>query len=189
MRTAHQTSAELERLGREARDAFVDLVQVQPRLTINNRVYFEKSTALAELAVLSRTIEVEHEFEHTWVGSTKRVKLHGAYNVKAGFDLRENVTVDVSDDAITVQLPRAKILGIEEENVDVQEYENGLWNRISAEDLQTELAALPKLAREKAEQANITGEAEASLQKQLQERIGVEKPLRLNFGLTDKPNE
>ncbi|MGZ4966460.1 MAG: DUF4230 domain-containing protein [Chthoniobacterales bacterium] len=189
MRTAHQTSAELERLGGDMRDAFVDVLQVQPRVTINNRVYFEKTTALAELAVLSRTTEVEHEFEHTWVGSTKRVKLHATFNIKVGFDLRENVAVDVTDDEIAVQIPHAKILGVEQENVDVLEYENGLWNRISAEDLQSELAALPKLAREKAEQSNLIAEAETALQKQLEERIGTAKPLRLNFGLTspDKP--
>jgi Protein of unknown function (DUF4230) len=189
MRTAQQSSVELEKLGRDVRDAFVDLAQVQPRVTINNRVYFEKTTALAELAVLSRATEVEHEFEHTWVGSTKRVKLHGTFNVKVGFDLRDNVTVDVREDEIAVQIPHAKILDVEQENLDVLEYENGLWNKISAEDLQNELAALPKLAREKAEQANLTGEAEAALQKQLEERIGTAKPLHLNFGLTsdEKP--
>ncbi len=184
MRTAQQTGANLEQIGRDVRDAFVDLAQVQPRVTINNRVYFEKTTALAELAVLSRSTEVEHEFEHTWVGSTKRVKLHGSFNVKVGFDLRDNVAVDVNDEEIAVQIPHAKILDVEQQNVDVLEYENGLWNRISAEDVQNELAALPKLAREKAGQANLTGEAEAALQKQLEERIGTTKPLRLSFGLT-----
>ncbi len=43
MRTAQQGSAELERLGTKVRDAFVDLAQLQPRVTINNRVYFEKT--------------------------------------------------------------------------------------------------------------------------------------------------
>ncbi|MDQ6938905.1 MAG: hypothetical protein M3119_01985, partial [Verrucomicrobiota bacterium] len=47
MRTAQQTGANLEQIGRDVRDAFVDLAQVQPRVTINNRVYFEKTTALA----------------------------------------------------------------------------------------------------------------------------------------------
>jgi hypothetical protein len=184
MRTAQQSSAELERVGRDLRDAFVDLAQVQPRVTINNRVYFEKTTALAELAVLSRTTEVEHEFEHTWVGSTKRLKLHGSFNVKVGFDLHENVAADLSEDEIAIQFPHAKILGIEQENVDVLEYENGLWNRVSAEDLENELAALSKLAHEKAEQSSLTSEAEQSLQKQLEERIGTAKPIHLNFGPT-----
>ncbi len=181
MRTAQQGSAELERLGTKVRDAFVDLAQLQPRVTINNRVYFEKTSAVAELATLSRRVEVEHEFEHTWAGSTKRVKLHGTFNVKAGFDLRQNVSADVREDSIAVQLPHATILGVEQEQVEVLELENGFWNRISAEDLQSELALLPKLAREKAEMSGLTSEAEAALRKQLEERIGAAKPLKLLF--------
>src|SRR4029077_15451207 len=73
MRTAQQGTAELERLGRKARDAFVQIAGLQPRVTINNRIYLEQTTAFAELAILTRQTEVEHEFEHTWAGSTKRV--------------------------------------------------------------------------------------------------------------------
>src|SRR5215212_4140756 len=110
MRTAQQGSAELERLGRKARDAFFEIAKMQPRVTINDRVYFEKTSAVAELALVSRKTEVEHEFEHTWAGSTKRVKLHGTYNVKAGFDLRQEVAVSVRKEEIAVQMPRASIL-------------------------------------------------------------------------------
>jgi hypothetical protein len=181
MRTAQQGSAELERLGRKARDAFVQIAGLQPRVTINNRIYLEQTTAVAELAILTRQTEVEHEFEHTWAGSTKRVKLHGTFKVKAGFDLRQNVFVDVRNAEIAVQLPPATILGVEQEQVDVLEYENGYWNSISAEDLQNELAVLPRLARERAVQTGLTSEAESALRKQLEERLGTERPLHLVF--------
>src|SRR5664279_1178344 len=112
-RTAKQGTAELERIGRDVRDAFVDVAHLQPRVTINNRVYLEKTTATAQLAILSRQIEVEHEMLHTWAGSTKRVKLHGTFTAKAGFDLQQDVTVDVRPDEITIRLPHASILGVE----------------------------------------------------------------------------
>lgn len=181
MRTAQQSTAELERLGRKARDAFLQIAQLQPRVTINNRVYLEQTMGIAELALLSRKVEVEHEFEHTWAGSTKRVKLHGTFNVKAGFDLRQDVSVDVRETEIAVRMPHARILGVEQEQVDVLEYENGLWNRITAADVQNELSTLPKLAREKAEQAGLAAEAELALQKQLEERIGASRPIKLDF--------
>ena len=181
MRNARAASAELERLGRKARDAFVDLAQLQPRVTIHDRVYFEQTSAVAELAVLSRQTEVDHEFVHTWAGSSKQIKLHGTFNVKAGFDLRQNLTVDVRENEIAVQLPHAKILTVEQEKVDVLQFENGFWNRISAADLEKEMATLPKLAREKAEQSELMAEAEAALRQQLEARIGTERPLRLVF--------
>jgi hypothetical protein len=187
MRTAQQGTAELERLARKARDAFVDVAQVQPRITVNDRIYFEKTSAVAELAILSRRMEVEHDFEHTWMGSTKRVKLHGTFNAKAGFDLRQDFVVDVHENEIAVQLPHASILGVEQEQVEVLAFENGYWNRISATDLQSELATLQKIAREKATQSGLTGEAEHALQKQIEERLGSTRPLRLLFGAETLP--
>lgn len=181
MRTAQQGTAELERLAGKVRDTFVELAQLQPRVTINDRVVVEQTTGVAELALVSRKMSVEHEFSHTWAGSTKRVKLQATFVAKAGFNLKENVAVDVRDDAISVQMPRAMILGVEQEKVDVLEFENGYWNRISAEEIEKELAALPRLAREKAEQADLTAEAERALEQQLQERLGAGKPVTLTF--------
>lgn len=181
-RTAHQGTAELERLGRDLRSAFVDVAHLQPRITINNRVYLEQTTPTSELSVLSRRVEVEHELQHTWAGSSKRVKLHGTFAVKAGFDLRQNLSVEVRPDSIIVQLPHAQILGVEEEQVDVLALENGYWNHISAEELQTELATLPQLARQKASAEGLPAQAERSLQEQLDARIHAPQPLRIVFG-------
>jgi len=180
-RTARQSTAELERVGRDIRDAFVEVAQLQPRVTVNNRVYLEKTTAMAELAVLSRQIEVEHEFLHTWAGSTKRVKLHGTFLAKAGFDLQQDFTVDLRPDEIAIRIPHAAILGVEQKQTEVLAFENGLWNRISAADLQNELAALPALARQKATESGILLEAEATLQKQLNDRAPADRRFNLVF--------
>ena len=180
-RTARQSTAELEKLGKDLRTAFIDIAHLQPRITINNRVYMEQTTPVSELVVLSRRIEVEHEFLHTWIGSSKRVKLHATFTVKAGFDLRQNLSVDIRPGEIIIQLPHAQILGIEQNQVDVLAFENGLWNRISGEDVQSELSILPQLAREKAAESGLPAEAERALQRQLDERIHTRQPLRLIF--------
>src|SRR5436305_15330018 len=180
-RTARQSTAELEKLGKDLRTAFIDIAHLQPRITINNRVYVEQTTPVSELVVLSRRIEVEHEFLHTWVGSSKRVKLHGTFNAKAGFDLQQDLSIDIRPDEIIVQLPHAQILGVEQEQVDVLEFENGLWNRISGQDLQSELSILPQLASEKAAESGLPAEAESTLQQQLGERIHPSQPLHLVF--------
>src|SRR5256884_5400345 len=180
-RTARQSSAELERLGKDFRAAFIDIAHLQPRITINNRVYMEQTTPVSELVVLSRRIEVEHELLHTWVGSSKRVKLHGTFAVKAGFDLRQNLSIDIRPNEIIVELPHAQILGIDPGQVDVLAFENGFWNRISGEDVQSELSILPQLAREKAVESGLPAEGERALQQQLDERIHTPQPLHLIF--------
>src|SRR6184192_4310743 len=118
-RTAQQSTARLEQLGKDLRSAFIDIAHLQPRITINNRVYMEQTTPVSELTVLSRQIEVEHELLHTWAGSSKRVKLHGTFRAKAGFDLQQGLSIDIRPDQIDVQLPHAQILGVEQQQLDV----------------------------------------------------------------------
>lgn len=180
-RTARQGSAELERVGRELRSAFIDIAHLQPKIKINERVYFEQTVPTTELAVLSQRIEVEHELQHSWAGSSKRVKLHGTFLVKAGFDLRQELSIDIRPDVVSVRVPHAQILGVEQQQVDVLEFENGYWNRISAEDVQSQLAILPQLARRKAEQAGLPAEAEKSLRQQLEARLQSVQPLQIAF--------
>jgi hypothetical protein len=180
-RMATTGRTELEAVGRDLRNAFVDIAHLQPRITINNRVYLEQTTPTTELAILSRRMEIEHEFQSTWAGSSKRVKLHGTFLAKAGFELRQRFSIDLRPDEIIVQLPHAEILGVEQQHVDVLAFENGFWNRISAGDVENELSALPQLARQKAIEANLPAEAERSLQEQLEARLQLSQPLRLIF--------
>ncbi|HEU5312521.1 MAG TPA: DUF4230 domain-containing protein [Candidatus Udaeobacter sp.] len=180
-RTAQQSTAELEKLGKDLRTAFIDIAHLQPRITINNRVYMEQTTPVSELVVVSRRIEVEHELLHTWAGSSKRVKLHGTFIAKAGFDLRQNLSIDVRPNEIIVQLPHARILGIEQDQVDVLAFENGLWNRISGQDMQGELSILPELARERAAESDLPAEAERTLQQQIEQRVHAPQPVHLIF--------
>jgi len=180
-RTTNKSVDELERLGRDLRSAFVDIAHLQPRITINNRVYLEQTRPTTELSILSRRMEIEHEFQSTWAGSSKRVKLHGTFLAKTGFDLRQSFSIDLRPDEIIVQLPHAQILGVEQQQVDVLAFENGFWNRISAGDVENELAILPQLARQKAMEANLPAEAERSLQQQLEARLHLSQPLHLIF--------
>jgi Protein of unknown function (DUF4230) len=187
-RTARESTAELERLGKSLRAAFIDIAHLQPRITINDRVYMEQTTPVSELVVLSRRVEVEHELLHTWVGSSKRVKLHGTFIAKAGFDLRKGLAVDIRPQEIVVQLPHAQILGVEQQQVEVLAFENGLWNRISGQDVQSELSALPDLAWKKAAESGLSAEAEETLLQQIEKRIHTAQPLRLTFK-DEKKNE
>lgn len=181
-RTIGQGTEDLERLGRDLRSAFIDIAHLQPRITINNQtVVNENASPVAELATLTKELKVKREFAHTWAGSSKRIKLSGTFVVKAGFDLRQDVTVNVQPDEIVIQLPHAELVGVEEQRVDVLALENGLWNRISGADLQNELAQLPEMARKQAIEIGLAGDAEQELQRQLNKRIRARQPIRLVF--------
>ena len=78
-----------------------------------------------------------------------------------------------------MELPHAEILSVEEEKVEVLELENGLWNRISPNDIEQELAALPELARAKA--SDLPAAAEQTFTRQLLEKFHPAQPVRTIF--------
>ena len=180
-RAAKTTVDQLERLGGDVRNAIVQIAQVQPRVTINERVYFEQTTTVSELALVSQRLEVEHEFLHTWAGSSKRLRLHGTFTAKAGFDLHQEISVSVQPEAIVARLPHAQILGVEQNAVDVLAFENGFWNPISGADVQLELITLNKLARERASERNLPEQAEDEFRRQLTGRIRTASPIHVTF--------
>src|SRR5437588_7527414 len=165
-RTIGQGTEDLERLGKDLRSAFIDIAHLQPRITVNNRTIVDEATPTAELALLTRQLKVKREFLHTWAGSSKRIKLSGTFLVKAGFDLRQDVAVDVRPDEIVITLPHAEVIGIEEKHVDVLSLENGLWNRASGADLENELAQLPGMARRQAPALDLPAGGDKEMQHQ-----------------------
>jgi len=180
-RAAKTSVDQLERLGRYVRNTIVQIAQIQPRVTINERVYFEQTTAVSELALVSQRLEVEHEFLQPWAGSSKRLRLHGTFTAKAGFDLHREISVNVQPEGIVVRLPHAQILGLEQNAVDVLAFENGFWNPISGADVQSELTTLDKLAREQTSERNLPEQAEDEFRRQLTGRIRTASPIHVIF--------
>ncbi len=187
-RTARSAANQLERVGRDVRNAVVEIAHLQPRVTINNRVYFEQTSPITELALVSQRLEVEHEFTHSWAGSTKRLKLHGTFTARAGFDLRQEFSVNVQPNEISVRLPHAQILSVQQEAVDVLEFENGYWNPISGADVQSELATLAQLARAKAQASDGPAQAEQMFRAQLATRLPNAEKVQVVF-YNVKPHE
>jgi hypothetical protein len=171
--------ARLQQVGREASQTFVRLAHLQPRVLVNDHVYLEQTTTVAQLAVLQRRVEVEHEMTHSWAGSTKQIKLHGTFLVKAGFDLRKKFSVNVTPQEVLLHLPHAEILSVEEQKIDVLTFENGYWNKISPNDVEHELAVLPELARTKS--SGMPVEAEESFTRQFLEKFHPAQPVRAIF--------
>ena len=127
---------------------------------------------MLELAVVTRETMVEREMEHEWLGSKKRIKLRGTYSVRAGFDLTQPLSVRLDHRRISAELPQPKILAIDPRDVEVLAFDNGLWNKITPTDLESELRALPDLARRKAAESGLMKEALDTFTKRLHDQLG-----------------
>jgi hypothetical protein len=155
---------------RKIRDAFVDLFQLQPKISVNETAVYGETKSALELVVVDRDTEVTHDAAETWFGSTKTIRMHATYRVKAGFDLSKKFEVNVAGQEVNIKLPKATILSVEQTSLAVDELRDGLWNQIQPEDIDRELKKMPELARAKA--ASLPGEAEQTFERLLSDKLG-----------------
>jgi hypothetical protein len=154
----------------KVRDAFVELFQLQPRISVNQTTVFGETKPALELAVVDRNTEITHDAAETWFGSTKTIRMHATYRVKAGFDLSKKLEVNVAGQEVNIKVPKATILSVETLSLEVDELRDGLWNRIEPQDIDRELKKMPELARAKS--SSLPDEAEQTFQRLLSERLG-----------------
>jgi Protein of unknown function (DUF4230) len=152
------------------RDAFVDLFQLQPKISVNETAVFGETKAALQLVVVEQDTDITNETAETWFGSTKTIRMHATYRVKAGFDLSEKLEVNVAGQDVNIKVPKATILSVEPLSLAVDELRDGLWNQIQPQDIDRELKKMPELARTKA--SSLPGEAEQTFKRLLSERLG-----------------
>jgi hypothetical protein len=177
-----QASAE----ARKIRDAFVDLFQLQPKITVNDKVVFDQSKTTLELAVVSRDIEVTRDASQTWLGSIKTIRIHATYRAKAGFDLSQKLEVNIAGREVDLKIPKAKILTVEPLSIIVEELRDGLWNKIQPQDVDRELQKTQELARVKA--SPLSDEVELTFKRLLSQKLGdlnVHLQIQSDTGLTN----
>lgn len=176
-------------LVRRIADDIDDVLHFRPRVSIGGETVIEAGRSIQELAVLEKTFRHTHTFESTWLGSTKRLEIAGTFRAKAGYDLDEPVTLDVSTDSrtITTHLPPPRILSVEQVRVDLIEDEDGFWNKISKEERESTMNALLAGARANIAKTSILDETEAAMTEQMEEIIRREAPPEMEIINTPRP--
>jgi hypothetical protein len=162
---SHGSANQIEKL----RDVLADSFQLRPRISVKDRVVYQQSQNVLELTVLTKDTEITHESDQTWLGSTKHIRIRATFRLHAGFDLEKKCDVTLQDSTVVIRLPEAKILSNEVLDWNVEQLQDGLWNKIQPSDVQAELRALPQLALSK--EPNLPAEAQQEFQKQLQEKL------------------
>ncbi|HXX63266.1 MAG TPA: DUF4230 domain-containing protein [Bacteroidota bacterium] len=154
-------------------DGIEEFLHVRPKVQIDQTVVIEQTTPIMEFATESRQLLVDYSWSHTWLGSTKTIRLNGVFTAKAGFDLREPFTIAIQRNPLRVDamLPRPKILSLEMTSYKVAVDESGWWNRISNADREAALGALQATARSQAESSGMLEEARTSVESRIREIV------------------
>lgn len=152
---------------------FQEVFQFEPRITVENDIVVEQSTDIAELAVVESTVVVERGYENRWLFSTKRLRARATYAVKSGYDLSQGVDVRVAHDpdVVNVTFPEPELLSLDQKDLEILEWDNGLWNRLDSDDAEDAVNSMRELARERAVTQGVLEEAKTSVVEQLSSRL------------------
>ena len=162
------------------RDAFKDVLHMQPQVTVNQRVVLTQTAPIAELAVVTKEELVSLSFdEHLEVLSVqiplteKKLTAEATYRLKAGFDLSQpfSVTIDPATHAVHAALPHAKILSVEQVGDIIYHGEDATLNRVTDSDRTEILSSLHQAALKAAEDSNLKPDAEKEVTQRLTELI------------------
>ena len=160
-------------LAKRIADGVSRRLQFRPEVRVDRVTVLQRETALLELATVRREFTHDYEWEHQWLGSTKRLHLRGTFAAKAGYDLNENFYFEIDSDDLQVEvgLPEPRVLGVEMIGYRAEE-EEGFWNKLSAEEREQAVNALLASARAAAaKDAALLGEARRMLDEQLGEVV------------------
>jgi hypothetical protein len=147
--------------------------QFRPRVTINQTVIIEANTPILEVATVSRQLQVDYQWSHTWLGSTKTLRLVGTFTAKAGFDLHEPFDINIERSPLRVRatLPPPRLLSVTLDTYYAPVDESGWWNKISPADREQATAALLANARWQAEHSGMLEEARKSAEDRITEIV------------------
>ena len=160
-------------LAKRIADGISRRLQFRPEVRIDQVTVLERETPVLELATVRREFAHDYEWEHQWLGSTKRLHLRGTFAAKAGYDLNEEFyfEIDSNDLQVELGLPEPRVLGVEMIAYRAEE-EEGYWNKLSAEEREQAVNALLASARAAAaKDAALLGEARRMLDVQVGEVV------------------
>lgn len=150
---------------------FVHLLNLTPRITANNAVIFAQNTPTLELVTVERQALVRHRFEESWLHSTKTFEVEASFTARAGFHLHDEFTVNIlrGGKIAEVRLPTAKILSVDMADIRILRDEDGLWNKLTAQDREKAVRTLTKTAKAEFLQTDILKAATQEAEKQIRE--------------------
>jgi hypothetical protein len=160
-------------LARATADGIRSIFQVTPQVSINQTIIIEQASPILEIATVSRQMLIDHQWSHSWLGSTKTIHLRGTFTAKAGYNLKEPFAITIARDPMRViaRLPAPRLLSVQMDSFAVVIDESGWWNRLTEEDRSQAVATLQSLARSKAESSGILDDVRRSSEDRIREFV------------------
>lgn len=154
-------------LGEDFRKAF----QFTPEIKVNNTIVLNQQTPILEIAVLNQNFEHRYVWINSWLGSTKKIYITGAFNAKAGYDLGKKISITLRGETASVLLPEPSILSVESLGDIEYRDEQGIWNWVDLDDRTKATNAFITDARKYANQAAFIQDAKKDMEQRLHDLL------------------
>jgi hypothetical protein len=174
----HSCTVAVDQTIDHVRDAFSQVLRVQPQVTVDQRVVLSQTAPIAELAVVTKeelvTIGLNEHLEVLSLQiplTEKKLTAEATYRLKAGFDLKKpfSVQIDPVTHALRAAMPHAEILSVEQVGNLTFHGEDALLNRITDDERAQILGNLTAAAHDAAEKSGLKAEAEQQVAQRLNE--------------------
>jgi len=152
-----------KQIGRDISEAF----QVTPEITVNKTIVLQQQAPILELATLTQKFQHQYAWTNTTLKSTKKIRITGTFDAKAGFDLNQKFSIRIEENKAYITLPKPQLLSIESLGDVKFEDENGYWNWIDEDDRSKAMNAFIHDAREYAATAGFVNQAQQIMEEKL----------------------
>ena len=161
-----QTGADL--LNKAGKDIYRAL-QFEPKVTIGGETVYEPATQITEITTATKKFSHTYDYEVSWGGSTKRLKLRGEFTAKAGFPVNDSFTLEIAKDGqeVTLHHSEPELLSCELTKIQVKEDTDGWWNKIQPKERESAQNELLRRARARALDDDLRNEATQNLLERL----------------------
>ncbi len=150
-------------LGEDIGKAF----QFTPEVKVNNTIVLNQQTSVFELSVLRQNYSHQYTWEHSWLGSTKRILISGTFEASVGFDLHKKFSITLRDGKAYVALAEPRVLSVESLGDISYRDEQGIWNWVRVDDRTKATNAFIRDARRYADQAPFVFRAKEEMETRL----------------------
>jgi Protein of unknown function (DUF4230) len=159
-----------------------------PQISVDSVVIIAANAPVLELVTVQKQALVRTRWTHTWLHSTKNLELEATFTARAGFDLRDPIRINIDPRTrfVSADLPPPKLLSLGMGDVRVLQDEDGLWNKLTAQDREQAFRVLEEKARKIFTESNLLAEARLEAEKRVHELI--DKTAWSSI-LTTKPTE
>ncbi len=179
-------------MARKLATEFQNAVGFTPEVLVRDCVVVGAASPILELATVSKPITAETSYGEKDALTSYSVIVKGEYIVKAGYDLRKQFRITVSEQGISAEFPAPEILSVELMNYNIMNEGGTLdlfWKKTSKQAIQeVALKRNKERAIEAADSSGILNEAREKLLLQTQGifvRVS-DKPRNLSIRFRDK---